>query len=58
LPSPPDDPPIGTTVPDQGNPPVSFPKTKPQKTKKHGHHKKPQHNKRRHRPAADRGSRR
>jgi hypothetical protein len=61
LPSPPDDPPIGTIVPGPGNSPVLFPKTttqkKTQKPKK-AHHKKHKHGKRRHRPSGHRGSQR
>jgi hypothetical protein len=57
LPSPPDDPSIGTTVPGQGNSPVHFPKTTQKKTQKpkKGHRKKRKHSKRRHRAAAHRG---
>jgi hypothetical protein len=60
LPSPPDDPAIGTTVPGLPNSPVHFPKTtqkktQPKKGNKPKHHKKRKHGKRRHRAAAHRG---
>lgn len=60
LPSPPEDPAIGTTVPGQGNPPVHYVETGKKKTqkpkqKKAHHKKKHKQGKRRHRPAAHRG---
>ncbi len=62
LPSPPDDPAIGTTVPGPPNSPVHFPKTTQKKTQpkkgkngKKAHHKKRKHGKSRHRATTHRG---
>ncbi len=49
LPSPPEDPTVGSLIPGPGNPPVHFPKTKKPKKKHHRKHRRPVHHQRGHR---------